>query len=168
MFIKIVYGDKQNMLMNPNCNNRIFMDYLKDKCKYSSKEKLDLCDETGVVMNMESREPRDTLVKLFRHRMTYIPLIVEVKDTENPGKIIYTPLLQDWEKRYPELLRKIKSQGRKQSGSPEKLSRKSNDKNKKELISQNSLDKPKKDGTRSSSEFSAKRSGGMKKKKSGH
>nr|XP_024217828.1 uncharacterized protein CXorf65 homolog [Halyomorpha halys] len=47
MFAKVLYGDSNEMIINPNCYVRLIYEYIRIKADVPSDVEIDLCDSKG-------------------------------------------------------------------------------------------------------------------------
>ncbi|XP_052808267.1 uncharacterized protein CXorf65 homolog [Mya arenaria] len=109
-FITITYGDNEQLMVNPNCRQLTFMGYLREKCQYDKNAFIDLIEEeTGRLAELHMVPREETVRPLLEDRMVFIPVMLEKNQEESLGQYkTVKPLLTDWEKRFPELEKKIK------------------------------------------------------------
>ncbi|XP_045195440.2 uncharacterized protein CXorf65 homolog [Mercenaria mercenaria] len=106
-FVTIQYGENEELIINPNCRQQIFMEYLRKKCQYDKRAFIDLLDENGKLALVHLVAPHDNVRECFEDRLIYIPVMLEkIPDSDNYKTV--KPQLEDWEKTYPQLERKIK------------------------------------------------------------
>lgn len=106
MFIFVRHGDNEDLLVNPNCTIKNLSDYITSKCHLPKDSIIDLTDGNSVMTNMHSKETTEYASQLFKNRNVYLLCTVELNTDKSVKKI--TPRLQEWEKQYPLLERKIR------------------------------------------------------------
>ncbi|XP_060572060.1 uncharacterized protein LOC132730209 isoform X2 [Ruditapes philippinarum] len=68
---------------------------------------IDLLDENGRLTNLHLVNPHDNVRDCFEERIIYIPVMLEkIPDSDNYKTV--KPQLEDWEKTFPQLEKKIK------------------------------------------------------------
>ncbi|KAL4233324.1 hypothetical protein ACF0H5_008006 [Mactra antiquata] len=107
MFVKLHYGENEQLIVNPNCRQLTLMGYIREKCQYDKKAFIDLLDESGKLAMLHTVDPQDNVSDKFEHRVIYIPVMLEKSAELDTFKTV-KPLLEDWEKLYPQIERKIK------------------------------------------------------------
>ncbi|XP_078322755.1 uncharacterized protein CXorf65 homolog [Crassostrea virginica] len=111
-FIILEYGENENLILNPDCACKLFLDYIRDKCKVNPTDVIDLIDENAWASELFTKSPAENVVSMFTPRGVYILASIELYEDSTIKKI--TPLLQDWEKKYQFLERKLKHWDKKQ------------------------------------------------------
>ncbi|XP_061177334.1 uncharacterized protein CXorf65 homolog isoform X1 [Saccostrea echinata] len=111
-FIIVEHGENENLIVNPDCSCKHFLDYIRTKCKISPKDVVDLIDENAWASELFTKNPSENVVSMFAPRGVYILASIELYEDNSIKKI--TPLLQDWEKKYQFLERKLKHWDKKQ------------------------------------------------------
>lgn len=111
-FIIVEHGESENLILNPDCTCKLFLDFIREKCKVDPKDVVDLIDENAWASELFTKNPNENVVSLFSPRGVYILASVELYEDNTIKKI--TPLLQDWEKKYQFLERKLKHWDKKQ------------------------------------------------------
>ena len=89
------------------------MDYVREKCRVIPTDTVDIIDENGWMAEIFLKEPLENIMSLFNARGTYILAVIELDEEQNVTKI--TPSLNEWEKKYQFLDRKLKHRDRKQA-----------------------------------------------------
>ncbi|ESO98571.1 hypothetical protein LOTGIDRAFT_239014 [Lottia gigantea] len=123
MLISLLYGDSQCLLLNGNCSCRNFVDYIKAECKFEFEGTLDICDENGTLLHLPNKPTMENLAHLLIPRAIYIPVVLETKRVNDKTVKNFSPLLNDWQKKYPVLEKKLKHQvekGKRPAESPPK------------------------------------------------
>ncbi|XP_062606971.1 uncharacterized protein CXorf65 homolog isoform X2 [Saccostrea cucullata] len=111
-FIIVEYGENENVIVNPDCSCKHFLDYIRTQCKISPTDVVDLIDENAWASELFTKSPSENVVSMFVPRGVYILASIELYEDNSIKKI--TPLLQDWEKKYQFLERKLKHWDKKQ------------------------------------------------------
>ncbi|XP_046573262.1 uncharacterized protein CXorf65 homolog [Haliotis rubra] len=106
MFIRLLYGEQQMIVVNPNCTAKLFIDYIKAICNFDQTAIIDLCDESGNLAYIHTKNKTDNIFSLTVPRAIYIPVLIEKGPDDSIKSIL--PLLVDWDKTYPSLERKLK------------------------------------------------------------
>ncbi|KAH3724235.1 uncharacterized protein CXorf65 homolog [Dreissena polymorpha] len=108
-FITIHFGENEQFMMNPNCRQRIFMDYIRAKCQYEKNAFIDLMDEYGNLAIVHGVKENCNVRANFEDRLAYVPVMLEkfADPTHGEYKMV-KPLLTDWEKLFPLLEKRIK------------------------------------------------------------
>ncbi|XP_046359562.2 uncharacterized protein CXorf65 homolog [Haliotis rufescens] len=106
MFIRLIYGEQQMILVNPNCTAKLFIDYIKATCSFDDTAIIDLCDESGNLAYIHTKHTTDNVFSLTVPRATYMPVLIEKGADDSMKSIV--PLLVDWDKTYPTLDRRLK------------------------------------------------------------
>ncbi|VDI36851.1 Hypothetical predicted protein [Mytilus galloprovincialis] len=111
MYITVEYGDNQSLIVNPDCPTKIFTEYIHKKCNLPKDTMIDLTDENATQFDLFAKDPFESVFLLFKVRHTYLVCTVELYDDMSLKKI--TPILNDWEKKYPSLERKLRHRDKK-------------------------------------------------------
>ncbi|XP_071137005.1 uncharacterized protein CXorf65 homolog [Mytilus edulis] len=111
MYITVEYGDNQSLIVNPDCPTKIFTEYIHKKCNLPKDTMIDLTDENATQFDLFAKDPFESAFLLFQVRHTYLVCTVELYDDKSLKKI--TPILNDWEKKYPSLERKLRHRDKK-------------------------------------------------------
>ncbi|VDI68635.1 Hypothetical predicted protein [Mytilus galloprovincialis] len=96
--------DNQSLIVNPDCPTKIFTEYIHKKCNLPKDTMIDLTDENATQFDLFAKDPFESAFLLFQVRHTFLVCTVELYDDKSLKKI--TPILNDWEKKYPSLERK--------------------------------------------------------------
>lgn len=106
MLIFLLYGDNEMLPLNANCGARTFFDYVKKKCNFDDNMRFDFCTVKGKLTNVINRPGMQIIAPLLKEKRLYIPVVLE-RNEDLTFKVVQ-PLLDDWEKRYPDLEKNIK------------------------------------------------------------
>ncbi|XP_064601052.1 uncharacterized protein CXorf65 homolog [Liolophura sinensis] len=107
MFVKLLYGDEESVLLNPDCSIINFMQYVRERCDFDNKGLLAFCNDSGQVIMVSEKQTMETLAGSMEHRESYVPLELERNSSNKITKAI--PLLKNYEKHFPSLEQKLKT-----------------------------------------------------------
>ncbi|CAG9796874.1 unnamed protein product [Diatraea saccharalis] len=123
MFITVVYKDapelshirrrssepdvslEKTLLVNPICPVRIMLEYIRKKCRLGSFTQFDLCDESGVLLDLFNLPTYAYATAQFEHKKTYYVIVVR---TEADKRISVLPQLNHDNKMYEEIKSRVK------------------------------------------------------------
>lgn len=107
-FITVRYGENKQEIFNPHCKTLLLLECIKEKCRRSDAETLDLVDENGQVANISDAENSSEYASQFvEGRKNYVLIKVSKSGSaKEPNK--YEPLLDNLEKSHPELKEKLR------------------------------------------------------------
>ncbi|XP_033740039.1 uncharacterized protein CXorf65 homolog isoform X2 [Pecten maximus] len=111
MFINVEHGDGKTLLVNPDCNAVILQDYVRRSCGIKSTVTIDFSDENAVLTELFSKPPQENMFDFFMPRSTFV--LVQIDRGADGSILKVTPLLTDWEKKYPFLERKLRQRDKK-------------------------------------------------------
>ncbi|XP_069142008.1 uncharacterized protein CXorf65 homolog [Argopecten irradians] len=111
MFINVEHGDGKNLLVNPDCNAVILQDYIRRACGVKSTVTIDLSDENALLMELFNKPPQENMFDFFMPRSTFV--LVQVERGPDGSILKVSPLLTDWEKKYPFMERKLRQRDKK-------------------------------------------------------
>ncbi|XP_061177335.1 uncharacterized protein LOC133186069 isoform X2 [Saccostrea echinata] len=78
-FIIVEHGENENLIVNPDCSCKHFLDYIRTKCKISPKDVVDLIDENAWASELFTKNPSENVVSMFAPRGVYILASIEWK-----------------------------------------------------------------------------------------
>ena len=119
MFVTIEWGENKSLVINPDCMAVVFIDCIKKTCGLSKSTIIDLCDETATLFEMYNKDPMENIFDYFLPRSAFLLVSVQRNVDGSVGKI--TPLMDEYEKKYPFLERKLRARDKraKQATIPE-------------------------------------------------
>ncbi|XP_023198664.1 uncharacterized protein C22orf15 homolog [Xiphophorus maculatus] len=109
MFVTVLFGDGRMEMLNLNCKLVNFIHHLKEKCGLDFKERVELMDSGGRVMNLEPLQHSGAPAgSVLAARRLYVLLRV-CQGNEESGDCKYVSLLNNTESHpeFTELLRKL-------------------------------------------------------------
>ncbi|XP_064646819.1 uncharacterized protein LOC135499792 [Lineus longissimus] len=125
MFITVKFGERKEIIFNPNCRSIALLRQIRQKCNYTNEViGIDLSDEEGNV-KMLSDMPMRQASEVLKERETLV--LVSVEKLED-GDYKYTPLLNDEEAITQEFLARLSSRNRRRSERPRSSRRSKDDK----------------------------------------
>ncbi|XP_060065405.1 uncharacterized protein CXorf65 homolog [Ylistrum balloti] len=111
MFINVEYGDGKTLLVNPDCNAVVLQDYVRRACGIRPKVVVDLSDEHASLVELFNKPPHENMFDYFMPRSTFVLVQIDKGADGSISKV--TPLLTDWEKKYPFMERKLRQRDKK-------------------------------------------------------
>ncbi|XP_027890721.1 uncharacterized protein C22orf15 [Xiphophorus couchianus] len=109
MFVTVLFGDGRMEMLNLNCKLVNFIHHLKEKCGLDFKERVELMDSGGRVMNLEPLQHSGAPAgSVLAARRLYVLLRV-CQGNEESGDCKYVSLLNNTESHpeFTELVRKL-------------------------------------------------------------
>ncbi|XP_025099516.1 uncharacterized protein CXorf65 homolog [Pomacea canaliculata] len=109
MFIRIKYGDHQMMLVNTDCQRVHFEEYVRKQCPLNKKEVLDLCDQTGQLVGLPSKNLSEYVSTCTQERKIYFPIALRIGRPNHQVKEV-RPMVKNFAKRFPDLMENLDAQ----------------------------------------------------------
>ncbi|KAL5262508.1 hypothetical protein ACHWQZ_G008042 [Mnemiopsis leidyi] len=83
MFIKVLYGDNEEALFNPNCRTLLLLEHIKEKVGYQPEIDIDLSDENGFIVHLLRSPPLQYASDVLESRRTFILVKVSKRLTSS-------------------------------------------------------------------------------------
>ncbi|XP_077314145.1 uncharacterized protein CXorf65-like [Lithobates pipiens] len=123
MFIRVLYGDSEEMLFNINCKVQLLLEGIKSSCHCDSEGDVELADESGQVKNLLENQQRYANEVLSERETCVLLGVTRLQDSLD---VIFTPLLNDDNIVNSKFLAKLGNWGESKDSSRKPKSKKSN------------------------------------------
>jgi len=106
MFIKVLYGDNEEALFNPNCRTLLLLEHIKETVGYQPEIDIDLSDENGFIVHLLRSPPLQYASDVLESRRTFI--LVKVSKNED-GTESVEPMLNNLRANRPNAFERLTS-----------------------------------------------------------
>jgi len=106
MFIKVLYGDNEEALFNPNCRTLLLLEHIKEKVGYLPETDIDLSDENGFIVHLLRSPPLQYASDVLESRRTFI--LVKVSKNDD-GTELVEPMLKNLQANRPNAFERLTS-----------------------------------------------------------